>query len=62
MEVKEEFRGNLRYLDEIAFEDFHSVSLTSFPTQLDSLTPFFEEVMKWACLKMPDLCLPKANA
>ena len=24
--------------------------------------PFFEEVMKWACLKYLDLCLPEANA
>jgi len=22
----------------------------------------FEEVMKWACLKYPNLCLPRVNA
>lgn len=33
-----------------------------FPILLGSLTLFSEEVMKWASFKMPDLCLPKANA
>lgn len=27
-----------------------------------SLKPFSEDVMKWAYLKMPDRCLPEANA
>jgi hypothetical protein len=34
----------------------------TYPTELGSLTPSFEVVMKWAYLKMPNLCLPKANA
>ena len=36
--------------------------VTTFPTQQGSLTPFFEEVMKWAYLKYPYLCLPEAMA
>jgi hypothetical protein len=45
---------------------FYEFSLTIILTQfilLNEVHPsFFEVVMRWAYLKIPDLCLPKLNA
>jgi hypothetical protein len=48
------------------FLPFYEFSLTIILTQfilLNEVHPsFFEVVMRWAYLKIPDLCLPKLNA
>ena len=36
--------------------------LLSYPTELGSLKPFFEVVMKWAYPEYIDFCLPEAAA
>ena len=51
-------RGNPLDFGTLLIQYCSSISYLTRFTQ----TLFFEVVMKWACLKMPDPCLPRANA